>query len=55
LVEGKGFDQQSPKNPNDLGESTPHDLRQKRADREFAVIWNRDRDAARVGPPLHDD
>jgi hypothetical protein len=27
--------------------------RQKRADREFAVIWNRDRDAVRLGPPLY--
>ncbi len=25
VVEGKAFDQQSPKNPNDLGDSTPHD------------------------------
>jgi len=25
VAEGKGFDQQSPKNPNYLGDSTPHD------------------------------
>jgi len=25
VVEGKGFDQQQPKSPNDLGDSTPHD------------------------------
>jgi hypothetical protein len=25
VVEGEGFDQQSPKNPNDFAESTPQD------------------------------
>ena len=31
------------------------DDRQERADRQLAVIWNGDRDAAHVGPALHDD
>lgn len=31
------------------------DDRQKRADRQLAVVWNGNRDAVRVGPALHDD